>query len=41
MQVEHCDVPEGLTLCEWRRSKAAPAPARRLPRLRRVFGRAA
>ena len=39
MLVEHCDVPEGLTLCEWRRSTAAATPPRRRPLLRRVFGR--
>ena len=41
MQVEHCDIPEGLTLCEWRKAKAAQAQERRRPLLRRVFRRAA
>ena len=41
MQVEHCDIPEEMTLCEWRRAKAAAAPQRRRPLLRRVFNRAA
>jgi hypothetical protein len=41
MLVEHCDVPEGQTLCEWRRATAAATPPKRRPLLRRVFGRAA
>jgi hypothetical protein len=47
IQVEHCDVPAGMTLEEWRRHCAAERleakvatqrPARRR-RLRRLFGR--
>ena len=41
MQVEHCDVPEDMTLCEWRRAKAAAQGTRRRPLLQRVFRRAA
>ena len=29
MLVEHCDVPEHMTLCEWRRAKAAAQEQRR------------
>ncbi len=40
MLVEHCDVPEHMTLCEWRRAKAA---AQQQPRgfVSRVLRRAA
>ena len=42
MQVEHCDVPEDMTLCEWRRATARKAAEeRRRPLLRRVLRRAA
>ena len=43
MMVEHCDVPQDMTLCEWRRAKAASAQvaAPRRPLLKRVFGRSA
>jgi hypothetical protein len=41
-RVEHCDIPEEMTLCEWRRLKAAEAAALKRPRLlKRVFGKAA
>jgi len=40
MLVEHCDVPEHMTLCEWRRAKAArPEQPRGL--ISRVLRRAA
>jgi hypothetical protein len=41
MQVEHCDIPEEMTLCEWRKAKAVQVERRRRPLLRRVFRRAA
>jgi hypothetical protein len=28
LQVEHCDVPDGMTLCEWRRRGGHAAGAR-------------
>ena len=40
--VEHCDVPVGMTLCEWRRSQSAPrSKTRRRSWVKRVFTRAA
>ena len=48
MLVEHCDVPDGMTLCEWRRETARQAAERaaaeravRRGVLRRVLRRAA
>ena len=42
MQIEHCDIPADMTLCDWRRMKAAEQAAqRRRPWVKRVFKRAA